>query len=179
MRINEAVIGSFVLVAACGGPDDSPAAAPQDKSRGASTSTAPVRPPTVGGVTVTPNRTVANQPPARPSNQASACLMQDGQRLTVEPVRAVGTEPFWGARIEGRCVTYSHPEDQNGTRVWTRYSPNPSGGTWSGAMGGKRFELRTTAQPGCSDGMSDRRYSIAVQLLVDGERRTGCAEAPR
>src|SRR5690606_35712589 len=30
----------------------------------------------------------------------SACLMQGSERLQVEPLRAVGTEPFWGARIE-------------------------------------------------------------------------------
>jgi uncharacterized membrane protein len=177
MRINEAVIGSCVLVAACGNPDNPPEVAPQDTSKVANSSIAPVSPTTVGGVIATPTRAVLNQSPARASTQAGACLMQDGLRLTVKPLRAVGTEPFWGARIQGRCVTYSHPEDQKGTRVWTRYSPNPGGGTWSGAIGGKRFELRTTPQPGCSDGMSDRRYSIAVELLVNGERRTGCAKA--
>ena len=103
-------------------------------------------------------------------------MTQDGERLRVAPIRAVGSEPFWGARIEGRCVTYSHPEDQKGTRVWTRFAPGPGGGTWSGALGGRRFELRTRAQPGCSDGMSDRKYPIAVDLLVGGERRSGCAE---
>ena len=105
----------------------------------------------------------------------SACLMQDGRRLSVTPLRAVGTEPFWGARIEGRCVTYSHPEDQQGTRVWTRYSANRGGGTWTGALGGQRFILATRPQPGCSDGMSDKRYPFAVALTVGGEQRRGCA----
>jgi uncharacterized membrane protein len=108
---------------------------------------------------------------------AGACMMQGSERLTVRPLRAVGTEPFWGARIEGRCVTYSHPEDQRGTRIWTRYTPGAGGGgTWAGALGGRRFELRARAQPGCSDGMSDRVYPMAVELFVGGERRTGCAE---
>ena len=102
--------------------------------------------------------------PAPSEKSASPCLMQGSERLRVTPLRAVGTEPFWGARIEGRCVTYNHPEDQDGTRVWTRYTPSPSGGTWVGALGGSRFELRTRAAPGCSDGMSDRRYPIAVDL---------------
>ncbi|MDP8995194.1 MAG: hypothetical protein M3N07_09495, partial [Pseudomonadota bacterium] len=71
----------------------------------------------------------------------------------------------------------SHPDDQDGTRVWTRYTPGPGGGgTWSGALGGRLFELRARPQPGCSDGMSDKRYPLAVDLLVGGERRTGCAE---
>jgi uncharacterized membrane protein len=106
---------------------------------------------------------------------AGACDMQGSERLQVASLRAVGTEPFWGARIEGRCVTYSHPEDQAGTRVWTRYAAGPNGGTWTGLLGGKKFELRTRAAPGCSDGMSDRRYPVAVDLLVGGEQRKGCA----
>jgi uncharacterized membrane protein len=112
-----------------------------------------------------------------PTPAAAACLTQGTERLRVRPLRAVGTEPFWGARIEGRCVTYSHPEDQKGTRVWTRYTAAPGGGgTWAGALGGRRFELRARAAPGCSDGMSDRRYPLAVELMVGGERRQGCAE---
>ena len=114
-------------------------------------------------------------PPPRPQG-VSACLLQDGERLAVAPLRALGTEPFWAASIEGRCVTYSHPEDQQGTRIWTRYAATADGGRWSGALGGRRFELTTRRQPGCSDGMSDRRYPIAVDLMVGGERRQGCAE---
>jgi uncharacterized membrane protein len=120
---------------------------------------APARPPTTG-----------------PTASTGPCLMQDGARLDIAPLRALGTEPFWNARIEGRCVTYSHPEDQDGTRVWTRFTPRPGGGVWAGALGGRRFELRTRAEPGCSDGMSDNRYPIAVELLVGGEQRRGCAQ---
>jgi len=117
-------------------------------------------------------------PPGEPPSAAGACMTQDGRQLRVAPLRAVGTEPFWAARIEGRCVTYSHPDDQRGTRVWTRYRAGPGGGTWSGALNGRPFELRARPAPGCSDGMSDRRYPIAVDLLVGGERRRGCAAAP-
>ena len=107
---------------------------------------------------------------------ANPCLVQDGERLDAPSLRALGTEPFWAARIEGRCVTYSHPEDQRGTRIWTRYSAGADGGIWSGALGGAPFELRTRSEPGCSDGMSDNVYPIAVDLVVAGERRSGCAE---
>ncbi len=107
---------------------------------------------------------------------AGACLIQDGKPVPANRIRAIGTEPFWGARIEGRCVTYSHPEDQQGTRVWTRFGGTASNGNWSGALGGSPFVLRTSPAPGCSDGMSDNRYPIAVTLTVNGEQRTGCAE---
>lgn len=115
--------------------------------------------------------------PAAAEASAAPCLMQDGKPLDLPSLRALGTEPFWGARIKGRCVTYSHPDDQQGTRIWTRYAPRPGGGTWSGSLGGKPFVLSTRAQPGCSDGMSDKTYPMAVELVVQGEKRSGCAEA--
>lgn len=107
---------------------------------------------------------------------ASPCLVQDGKALSAPALRAVGTEPFWGARVEGRCVTYSHMEDQKGTRIWTRFTPAPGGGAWSGTLGGKSFELRIRPQRGCSDGMSDKRFPLAADLIVGGEKRSGCAE---
>ncbi len=116
-------------------------------------------------------------PTSSPSaSGVSACQMQDGERLSVAPLRGVGTEPFWAVQIEGRCVTYSHPDEQQGTRVWTHYAASATGGTWSGALAGRPFILRTRAQSGCSDGMSDRRYPLAVELTVGGEQRSGCAE---
>ncbi|GGZ60591.1 hypothetical protein GCM10008101_13170 [Lysobacter xinjiangensis] len=112
---------------------------------------------------------------ASASPRASACLVQDGQPVPANRVRAVGTEPFWSAQVDGRCVTYSHPDDRDGTRVWTRFSGTPEAGTWSGALDGKPFVMRTRAQKDCSDGMSDRRYPLAVSLTVGGEQRSGCA----
>ena len=122
------------------------------------------------------NASAALQAASKPNAATSPCLVQDGQLLRISPLKAIGTEPFWGARIEGRCVTYAHPEDQQGTRVWTRVTPGPEGGIWVGTLGGKPFVLRTRPQPDCSDGMSDNRYPIAVTLTVGGEERTGCAE---
>ena len=107
--------------------------------------------------------------------KVSACLMQDGEELKITPVKAIGTEPFWGARIEGRCVTYSTPEDQAGTRIWARFNPGPDGGVWIGTFQGKPFRLITRLKPDCSDGMSDRVYPQEVTLTVGGEERRGCA----
>lgn len=106
----------------------------------------------------------------------SPCLTQDGQAIPASNLRAVGTEPFWGAKVEGRCVTYSHPEDQSGTRVWTKFSGSATNGTWTGSLDGQLFIMRTLPRAGCSDGMSDNLYPIAVSLTVGGEQRNGCAE---
>ncbi|HEX8580463.1 MAG TPA: hypothetical protein VF655_12840 [Allosphingosinicella sp.] len=114
--------------------------------------------------------------PAEQAEAGSPCTTQGKERLAVQPLRAFGTEPFWAAAVTGRCVTYSHPEDQKGTRVWTRYTPGArGGGSWVGSLGGKPFQLTIRAAPGCSDGMSDRVYPLKADLLVGGERRSGCA----
>ena len=102
--------------------------------------------------------------------------MQGPDRLQVAAIRAVGTEPFWGALVEGRCVTYSTPENQQGVRIWTRYSEANGRRAWVGQLDGNRFEMRVRPEAGCSDGMSDKRYPLAVELTVNGEQRIGCAE---
>lgn len=113
----------------------------------------------------------------RTSASTSACLRtREGEPVPPNAIRAIGTEPFWAAQVEGRCVTYSHPENQSGTRVWTRFSGTARNGTWSGSLDGQVFEMRTRPQARCSDGMSDKVYPIAVSLTVGGEQRSGCAE---
>ena len=120
---------------------------------------------------------VTNAGDVAKAGPANPCLMQGADGLQVAPIRAVGTEPFWGARVEGRCVTYSTPDDQQGVRVWARYSEAANGsGAWVGQLGGRKFEMRVRPQAGCSDGMSDKRYPMAVELAVNGEKRAGCAE---
>jgi uncharacterized membrane protein len=116
-------------------------------------------------------------PSAAPVAQpVSACRIQEGAPVPENAIRAVGTEPFWAVRVEGRCVTYSTPENQAGVRIWTRFDGTSENGRWVGALDGSAFVMETEPQPGCSDGMSDNRYPIAVMLTVRGEKRTGCAE---
>ena len=143
---------AYLLLAACGSGDDV-SEAPDASSASPASSTSELA-----------------------SASAPACLVQGTERLWSARLRAVGTEPFWAADIEGRCVTYSHPGDRKGTRVWTRYANHAGGDTWSGSLAGRTFELRTRPDRSCSDGMSDKRYPIAVELTVGGELRRGCAE---
>ena len=176
MRILGLIAATSTLLGACGSSDSGPSAGPGNESRESAANAAA---PAAAGPAAEPSASAAAPPSAPPAGKgatAGACLVQDGKTLSVAALRALGTEPFWNARIEGRCVTYSHPEDQKGTRIWTRFTPARGGGTWSGTLGGRRFELRIRPGPGCSDGMSDRRYPLAAELTVDGEQNQGCAE---
>lgn len=185
MRILGLIAATSALLAACGERrDDPPAAAAANRSEASANESAVPADQSVESANQNDapaagakaaeagEKKAAQAAPAAPS----PCIVQDGKPLIVAALRAVGTEPFWGALIQGRCVTYSTPDDQKGTRIWTRFAAGPGGGAWSGTLGGRRFELRIRSQAGCSDGMSDRRYPLAAELLVGGERRTGCAE---
>ena len=116
-------------------------------------------------------------PATSDEGSSSACLTgRDGRAIPANSIQATGTEPFWAARVEGRCVTYMTPDDQSGTRVWTEFSGTAANGAWSGFLDERPFVMRTRREQGCSDGMSDKRYPIAVTLTVKGEERRGCAE---
>ena len=160
-----------VLLGACAqteAPDE-----PLAGERGAGT----VQQPTNTAAPAAPSLPTPPIAPEAPNpNSAGACQMQDGEELKVQAVKALGTEPFWGARTEGRCVTYSTPEDQKGTRIWTHVDTGPQGPVWNGTLRGRQFQLYVKTSTGCSDGMSDKTYPLEAILRVDGETRRGCAE---
>jgi uncharacterized membrane protein len=135
-------------------------------------------PPTAAGPVG--NSMVVGPPPAAPDKQiasASPCLLQDGNPVK-QRFRATGTEPFWAAEVQGRCVTYSTPDDRQGMRIWTRVADGPDGPVWNGELNGRQFQLYVTPSAGCSNGMSDRRYPFDAVLRVGGETRRGCAYRP-
>jgi len=123
--------------------------------------------------------TAARVGESKPKPGTSPCLIQAGALLRLAPMRAIGTEPFWNARTDGRCVTYSTPEDQSGTRIWTEVGTGPMGPIWAGSFRGKPFVLRVQPAVRCSDGMSDKVYEWEAVLTVGGEERKGCAEPIR
>lgn len=106
---------------------------------------------------------------------AYPCRTQGGREIAANRLKATGTEPFWSAVTDGRCVTYITPENLKGIRIWTTFTGSRDSGQWSGFLGKDRFVLLTRPDPDCSDGMSDRTYPIAVTLTIGSEERRGCA----
>ena len=150
------------LLAGCGAPQ---AAKENSSSPAAKLQIANPDSPSSGSAS---NATVQSSGPMHP------CMTQDGKPVT-QKLKALGTEPFWAAEVDGRCVTYKTPEDQRGTRVWTHIEEKPHGTDWIGALNGRQFQLSVKPGAGCSDGMSDRTYPMDVVLRVLGETRRGCA----
>jgi uncharacterized membrane protein len=97
-------------------------------------------------------------------------------------IMALGNEPFWNVRVTAHEILYRNPEHQDGYRFPGVAAVEESGALVfrtrrevpAGDQGPRLLELRI--RPGvCSDGMSDREYSMSALLTIDEETRTGCA----
>lgn len=94
-----------------------------------------------------------------------------------QPVRLLGTEPFWGVDITPAEIKYSGVDRPEQT------APNP-GPTITGTVAayetqtvqGNRLEITLIATE-CSDGMSDRTYPLTARVVIGQETLQGCAAA--
>ncbi|WAT19371.1 hypothetical protein OZN62_12180 [Aurantiacibacter sp. MUD11] len=93
-----------------------------------------------------------------------------------ELIRFTGTEPFWGGSVIGDRLTYSTPDNIDGTTIPVTRFAGRGGLSFSGALDGQAFDLAITPAE-CSDGMSDRIYPFVATLQIGSEHREGCATA--
>jgi uncharacterized membrane protein len=91
-----------------------------------------------------------------------------------EVLRFSGTEPFWGGQVRGSALTYTTPENPEGTTITIDRFAGRGGLSFSGVL--EQADLEMTVTPmRCSDGMSDRVYPFTVMLKIGEETRNGCA----
>ena len=111
---------------------------------------------------------------AAPASPAPAPAILGGVNLN-EPVRAVGTETFWGVEISGDAMTYTGI-DQPDQRA-ARPEPVIQGTTavYTAATQTGAVMVVTLIATECSDGMSDRVYPLTAKVEVGKETRNGCA----
>lgn len=93
----------------------------------------------------------------------------------LEPITAVGTEPFWSVNIQGRTVTWSDPEVE--FRAGTVGKPKLTRGRiqWKGRVDGIGPFTMTLKSDDCSDGMSDFSYPLAATIKAPNLTLQGCA----
>jgi uncharacterized membrane protein len=93
----------------------------------------------------------------------------------LEPVSAVGTEPFWGVTITGRTLDWSDPEAEN--RAGTVGRPKLTAGkiVWRGQVDGVGPVVITLTRGPCSDGMSDFTYPLTARIKAPAYVFNGCA----
>ena len=99
--------------------------------------------------------------------------------IMAEPLRALGTEPFWALDIDTGGLKFITPDDTSGIR-FPSTAPTISADTvvWSLQAEHGTIEARVWAEK-CSDGMSDREYPFASQVIVHGTTYRGCADRRR
>ena len=93
-----------------------------------------------------------------------------------EQFTALGTEPFWAAKVDGGVLLYQTPEDQAGQRVAVTRRVIGLRTEFSGTLGGAPLTLNVGAGP-CSDGMSDTVFSHSAGLRIGAQELRGCAKA--
>ena len=92
-----------------------------------------------------------------------------------QPVRALGTEPFWSVELTGTELVYTAPDSPEQRAP----QPNPvaqgTTATWE-AETADGTDLRVTLiATECSDGMSDRTYPLTAMVKLGDRDLTGCA----
>ena len=99
--------------------------------------------------------------------------------MVSEPLRALGTEPFWALDVDTSGLRFITPDDTSGVRF------PPIAATvvadtvvWSGQTEHAAIELRVWTER-CSDGMSDREYPYASRVTIAGTTYRGCADRRR
>jgi len=110
----------------------------------------------------------------KPAPQPQAAVTLGGVDLG-QPVRALGTEPFWGVEITPDALIYTRV-DQPSQRA-----PN-HGATVQGTVAtfasstnlNKALNVVLIATE-CSDGMSDRTYPLTAKVEIGDDELTGCA----
>jgi uncharacterized membrane protein len=95
-----------------------------------------------------------------------------------ETVHFTGTEPFWGGDVAGGSLTYTTPDDPEGTTIAVERFAGRGGLSFGGSLEGADFEMAVTPLE-CSDGMSDRTYPFTVTLKIGDDLRNGCGWTER
>lgn len=101
--------------------------------------------------------------------------------LAPEPVlptfQLIGTEPFWGLRIDSAGMTFTTPVETAGER-FSRSMPVMVGDTlrWNSLDSAGRAIEALVITGTCSDGMSDKQWSHRARVTIGRDRYEGCAE---
>lgn len=112
--------------------------------------------------------------PAPPPEEPRPAPVLGGVDLA-QPVRALGTEPFWSVELTGTEMVYTAPD----TPEQRAPQPDPlaqgTTATWEAETADGTALSVTLIATECSDGMSDRTYPLTAMVKVGDRELTGCA----
>jgi len=112
--------------------------------------------------------------PAPAPADAPAPVVLGGIDLN-QPLRALGTEPFWGLDITPQTLSWSGVDQP----VQTAANPGPAvqgtTATWRTETSTGTLLVLTLIATECSDGMSDRTYPLTARVELGEQTFSGCA----
>ncbi len=94
-----------------------------------------------------------------------------------QPIRALGTEPFWGVDIGPDGMTYEGVDRPKEVAPRGEVQLMGTMAVFSGATDKGRTLKVTLIDTDCSDGMSDRLYPLTARVEIGDETLQGCAAA--
>jgi uncharacterized membrane protein len=92
-----------------------------------------------------------------------------------QPLRALGTEPFWGLDVSSEGLSWTGVDETPLT------APNPGPGlagttaNWRTRTADGQTLVLTLIATECSDGMSDRVYPLTAKVELGEREMIGCA----
>lgn len=107
--------------------------------------------------------------PAAPTAPAMLAGVDLGQ-----PVRALGTEPFWSVEITSDTLTYTTPEGAPLNAANPGVEMQGTTAAYKTTANGQPFEITLIATE-CSDGMSDRVFPLTALVKIGETTLNGCA----
>ncbi|MBC6980198.1 COG3650 family protein [Caulobacter sp. 17J80-11] len=92
-----------------------------------------------------------------------------------QPLRAIGTEPFWGLDVTAAGMALTGPDRPKTEAPSPKLTAQAAQAVFAGRTADGR-DLTLTLTPGpCSDGMSDRTYPLNAVVTMAKETLKGCA----
>jgi uncharacterized membrane protein len=131
-----------------------------------------------GNAAPPPADALGAQAPA--ASDAATSVAAGGGMDISQPITALGTEPFWSLTItDGTKFKLSRPDQPDLLAEAPGSAMSPGGATWV-AKGAKGEQLTVMLKAGeCSDGMSDRKYPMTAEVVLQGATLKGCAAKTR
>lgn len=107
--------------------------------------------------------------------QPAPKLMMLGEVDLSRPLRALGTEPFWGVEVSLDEIVFTGVDRADFRAAGPVLRLAGAGAVFT-AEDASGAELTLTLKPDkCSDGMSDWVYPLSAEVKFGGETLSGCA----
>jgi uncharacterized membrane protein len=116
----------------------------------------------------------AEEPAAPPPAAPEPAPVLGGVDLT-DPVRALGTEPFWSVELTGTEMVYTTPEPPEQRAPQPKAVVQGTTAIFEGRTGAGTPLSVTLVATECSDGMSDRTYPLTAMVKIGETSLNGCA----